>query len=115
ATDRSCQVQRRGLGCSPRQDEVLQGLEARFVIVDDVLQRGDVRFADGRAAAGERLVQLVGIRRGELGPDGEQVALDGLEESIGEFRRIEGACQSQRRVQLVHLAVCRYAGTVLGR
>jgi len=107
-------VQRGGLGCPARQDEVLERLEPRLVAVDGVLERGDVRFADGRAAAGERLAQLVRIGSGELRPEREQVALDALEERVGKLLGIERACQPEGSVHLIHLTVRRDAKTVLG-
>src|SRR5947209_6149501 len=80
--------------------------------VDRFFEHGDLRLA--HAGAGKGLVHLRRIGRGELGADGEQVALDGLEQrALKPLGHLDDR-HAERGVQLVDLAVRFDARVVFG-
>src|SRR6266702_4074778 len=68
-------MKRGRLGRAARKNKILQRFEFRFVVVDDVLERPNIRSADRRATSSQRLPHFSRVRCSELGANGEEVAL----------------------------------------
>src|SRR6266550_12475 len=97
----------RGFGRAAGQNEVLEGLERCFVLVDEVLERADLRGPDRGAA------RLLLVRCRQLRADREQVALDRLQRGLLECGGLERGGEADRRVRFVHVAVGAHPGVVL--
>ena len=104
-------MQRRGLRRAAGQDERLQRLELLFAVVDRLLELGDARVGEARLL--ELLAVLLGVRRGEQGADGEQVALDRREDLVDARHHLDGARRADHGVELVDVAVRLDARVVL--
>ena len=80
AADGAGEVQRGGLRGAGGQHERRERRQFAVGGIDDALELGDP--VGGEARLLQRLPDLVGIGRGEVAADGEEVALDGLEQRI---------------------------------
>src|SRR5262249_8648369 len=100
------QVKRGSLGIAARQDEILERRKRGLIVVDLVLECF-------HATGVERRAPLCGIRRGQLGADREQVALDRLHR-VGFECRSERGRKTDRRVGFIHVAVGADPRVVLG-
>ena len=67
-----------------------------------------------RLAFSSAFLHLVGIGRGEMAADAEEVALDGLEQRILEVDRRGGAREPDDGVEFVDVAIGGDANVVLG-
>ena len=67
-----------------------------------------------RLAFSSAFGHLLGVGRGEMPADGEEVALDRLEQGVLECHRCRGADEADDGVELVNVAVGGDADVVLG-
>ena len=73
--------------------------------IDHVFEGTNFRWPHRCTAARERFCPFVGVRRRELGSDGEQVALNRLEQDGFERPRLECRREPDRGVRLVDFAI----------